>query len=437
MPDVLSSKPELVFLNCWDFVERFEYGLEDGKSWVARFTLFDPYFDYLLPRFITAFLDQQRLRVYFQFGWIVDGLVTRMSDVKSGLVMQAVPTFLQDGVRIELEVLAPETTVKSLEKAERQWKPGTSVEEIVRDVLSMPHPTLSALNNGVAPLVVETPVPCEPLTNAGNGVVMGTYAPLTWLRSFLLQYAVPKDPKLKGRPVRLWEKDREQGKFVLAPEGWQGFRTEIKRTYHVGRGQSAQVIEFTPADNAQIATQLGGEGYTTSVSSADKRVYEHVRSGVTAQPEKKENHPKQEMTAVRFSGASFARDLDKAALERTRQWADAQALAVQADLTVLGDPHIYLNDYIDVNVYMGGTLNTAGKRLDDSLRLVPYMSGQYFVLGYTHRIEGGQYTTSMKLTRAHQEVQANPASPSHSDDSQRIAPLPAPTSLPIGVDLTI
>lgn len=430
-PALLNEQDDQEFrLNAWETIESFEYSFEQGAAWVARFTVFDPTFEAVLPRIITARANAQRVLAYFKFGWMVDGPLRfgNMSRAKSGIVVNIEPEFLQDGVRVTFDVQSPEMFVKTVEKASAAWRSGTPADEIAKQALEMSHPTTSELNRKIPTPIVRTPVPCEPVENSGNPIEMRDISPVTFVRETVTRMAVAKDKALQDRKFSLFQSDREPGVLVFAPEGWkddaQG--VPIKRTYNVGRGQSAQLISFKPGDYPSVANQLGGVGRLSGVDSANKTQSTVSAGPVTSNPadnkttvvgesgsERIESTPAADAStattadSTRFSHMTFARDLATAVQERKVQWATAQALATQADAELVGDPHIHINDYLEFRTYVGGTISTAGR--DDasqSPQLLKLISGQYIVVGYRHTIGNGSYVTSVKLARAVQQDMA-------------------------------
>lgn len=438
-------------LPAWENIESFEFGFEQESAWVARFTVFDPTFETVLPRLIVARMAASRILAYFKFGWIVDGALREgnMSRAKSGLIVNVVPEVLQDGMRIVFDVQAPETFVKTMEKASACWPSGTAAHVIAKQALEMSHPTVSQLNRRIPSPLVRTPVPTQPVVNSGNAITMTDMSPVAFVREVLLPMTVAADVALQDRKFGLFQSDREPGVLVFAPEGWkdesQGI--PIKRTYNVGRGQGGQVRSFKPCDFANVANQLGGCGVINGVDSAAKTASSVSTGPVTANPA--DNKPlvignngvrQVESTAsrevssanaadsTRFTRFSFARDLDSAVQERKALWSRAQALATQSDAEVLGDPHLHINDYVEFRVYAGGTLSTAGRRdAAQAPTLLQLISGQYVIVGYNHQISGGDFTTALKLVRAtQQEMTPEPGDPAYTSDTvganQNLAP---------------
>lgn len=442
-PSLLNANDDREFrLNAWETIESFEYTYDQGAIWIARFTVFDPTFESILPRIITARANTQRVLAYFRFGWIVDGPLRfgNMSRAKSGIVVSVEPEFMQDGVRITFDVQSPETFVKGVEKASAAWQSGTPADVIAKQALEMSHPTVSELNRKIPTPIIRTPVPCEPIINSGNPIEMRDIAPMTFVRETVLKLAVARDKKLQDRKFSLFQSDREPGVLVFAPEGWKDDdqTIPIKRTYNVGRGQSAQVISFKPGDYANVANQLGGAGRLSGVSSANKADSTVTAGPVTANPsenkpllvgesgsESVESTPATgtdkavEADSVRFARMTFARDLDTAVQERKVQWAQAQALATQADAELVGDPHIHYNDYLEFRAYVGGTISTAGRSdAPQAPQLLKLISGQYIVVGYQHTINAGTYTTTVKLVRAvQQEMTPDENDPAYTSDA--------------------
>lgn len=443
VPSLLNEGDDQEFrMNAWETIESFEFGFEQGSAWVARFTVFDPTFESILPRLITARANAQKVLAYFKFGWIVDGPLRfgNMSRAKSGIIVNVEPEFLQDGVRITFDVQAPETFVKSVEKATAWWPSGTPAHIIAKQALEMSNPRVSELNRKVPTPIVRTPVECEPVINSGQAIYMHDMSPMTFVRETVLKLAVAKDVTLQDRKFNIFQSDREPGVLVFAPEGWkdesQGI--PIKRTYNVGRGQSAQVISFKPGDYAAIANMLGGSGRINGVDSANKTPSTVESGPVTSSPA--DNKPltvgesgsqRVESTpatgdavpnpadSTRFSRMTFARDLDSAVQERKAQWSAAQALATQADAELLGDPHLHMNDYVEFRTYVGGTISTAGRRdAPQAPQLLKLISGQYVIVGYQHSISGGTFTTSLKLVRANQqEMTPDDDDPAYTSDA--------------------
>jgi hypothetical protein len=134
IPSLLNAGDDQEFrVNAWEAIESFEYSFEQGAVWVARFTVFDPTFEAILPRLVTARAKTQKVLAYFRFGWVVDGATRygNLSRPKSGIVINIEPEFLQDGVRIVFDVQAPEVFVKSVERATAWWGGGAPAPLIV------------------------------------------------------------------------------------------------------------------------------------------------------------------------------------------------------------------------------------------------------------------------------------------------------------------
>lgn len=412
------SLPRNLRIDAWNYIEAFELEFGNHEAWRAKFTLYDPHTDFLLMQLLRARASAPVVRVFFQFGWIVDGSRVLMSPRRTMSVLTITPEFLQDGARVHFEGMSPETAVRTLEKGSAVWPTGANdphqkgAHLIVKEALELASPGQTSLNAGLKAVEVSTPVKCLPPENGDQPIGYHDTTPLAWVRNEMLRrWCVPVDPKLRGQQMVLYEDDRgtdsDRVRYILAPQGWNGLRPTVKRRYHVGKGRSAQVLRFAPTDATVIVNTLGGSGYLRSVSSRDKTVVTHDRGPL--QPDQTVGSvPAGSTDGLRFAQTSPARSHEEASQQRDNQWATAQAAAVTADLEVVGDPFIYINEYIEVRSYAGGGIPTAGVAHPDGQRrdgpvLLPFLSGQYTTQGIVHRISDGNYTTTMRLTRGLQQ----------------------------------
>lgn len=419
-------------VNCWDNIESFSYELavnDGGPKQIARFSLFDPEFNRLIPFLAKARNQTAFSSVLFQWGWILDGAEPFLSAPHVGTVFTLEPSFLQEGCRINVEVITTDIELRTIEKATAWWPDQTPGHVVVKQAIELPFQKRSPLNAMGAPPTLEVRTECEPLYNNGAGFLLNNEAPLSWLRRVVFPKLRPKDPAKQSQVVRVVPNETHSGFFLGVDSDLRS--PEIKRVYHVGRGQNANVISFSPTDNRKIGAQLyGGDGFMRAVDGREKKTLDAVARmpGVQDSPAKpasdeivmsgggvlKFDHPLSAAQKKSFEGwakefarterdditntppifvrNSAAHSEPELGQERFARLALAQQMVNQADLQLIGDPGLTLSDLIEINVYMGGTIATAGLPSGELVRVAAF-SGLYVVLGFNHTIEGGKYTT--------------------------------------------
>jgi hypothetical protein len=158
-----------------------------------------------------------------------------------------------------------------------------------------------------------------------------------------------------------------------------------------------------------MANLLGGDGVVAGVDGSDPKGSQNVeyRQGTIAGPD----NSQQDIAGnaldsnSRFYRHSPDRDFETIVQKQRARWNQMRNVVTQADLTIVGDPGVEMLETIDVQVIAGGTTNTVGRYSEPDgdqepgvPSVVPYMSGLYSVLGFTHQIDMTGYQTTLYLT---------------------------------------
>lgn len=440
----LVQSPDVFLVPASEAVLSFNYGLTEDSAWTAEITLFDPTFTGILSRIAAARGDALSTHVYFRFGWFVDGSTALMSPTRRGAVLSYEPEFAADGCTTVLSLAAPETVLRMSNKVHMHFAPGTPLHSIVRALVeetgeedsklsdsSQPLPArdgadaIAALTNNPRRLPrVRVDTELQPFFNNGQPITCNEPV-FSYIKSVLAKNAVPSNPSLAKERVRFYESEGEPGVYVLttAPPGGP-----IERDYVVGRSMSAQVIDFRVSDSSILSSMLGGAGYSTS-PMADKAA--GVPLATKGDPQRAGTQQDTYTTeSVKHVREGHAITLETLAQQRQAAWNLMAYGTVRADMELVGDPTIKLNDYVNVTVMQGGSHSVSGQYKDsvygertltlyedgpennqEVVRLrklkdpspITFLSGQYLVTGYTHKIEpGSSFTTSLVLVKVAQ-----------------------------------
>lgn len=389
----------------WQYIKSFTHKMGGKSGFHATFELFDPNFDVLLDRLVLIRQQNQRVFVHFRYGWLVDGQYTHMSPSYRGQVVDLDPHIRPTGVEISMGVMHPATAARTLIKGTtRGWPSDTPAEKIVKEALQLARPEGYPLDE--VP-IVRTPVPCAPIRNNEQPIVLNDTAPLPFVRKLMADnLIIAADPALRHREMRLIETcDNGRAVFTLAPEGWrEDTRKGVKRTYHVSR--AGNVLDFSPKDSKAIANILGGAGWTTSVL-ADGTPNREERSGVQGMTTAKPEPPSDKVdNGAYFTKPSFDTDLETMRRRRDVQWAKAQQVSVLAEAEIIGDANIEVNDYLDFYVYRGPTTANMGEYVDSlgekaptTLTKIELLSGTYTVTEIENTLGREGFKTKLELTK--------------------------------------
>lgn len=462
-----STKDDFKILPMQDVLMSFRF---DYLAWSTlpsfSMQLFDPEFDQLLSYFTAARTKSDEYSLYVRFGWGVDGqagekysptyettvinmqtsivpggmqlsvssipkqsVKARANRIKQAIsIPKGLPPELIAKVLIELEE-SQETTVDGLRSKDQ-----SSIYFGFDDVLN----TTAVQKTTTPRLEIDPDAACEPLENSNQPALIlpagGTA--YGFIRDVLIPRSVPKDPSKKQNPVYCYEESPGVFRWSVGKEARKESNKKM-RTYEVGSGSSKQVISYTPREASFLANVLGGEGVVAGVDAAKPKASQGVenRQGAIAGPTNSTQQPTGPVSDsnTRFYRHSYDRTLATLVQKQRARWNQMKNVAYQVDLIIVGDPGIEILDTVRIRMLAGGTMSNLGRystpgssQERETPTLVPYLSGEFRVIGIGHNIDMSGYTTSLSLVYSMEESQSE----SSADVEQQSEVPGAPESVP-------
>jgi hypothetical protein len=286
-------------------------------------------------------------------------------------------------------------------------------------------------------LEIDPDAACEPIQNNGQPAIilpagMTAYG---FIRDKLIPHAVPKDSNKSTEAVYCYE--ASPGVFRWSLFNGKDVR---KRSYGVGRGTSHQVISFQPRESSWLANVLGGDGVVAGIDGSRSKASQSVenRQGPLAGPDNSQRDISGNAvdSNSRFYRHSSDRTFETLVQKQRARWNQMRNVVFQAEMSIVGDPGVEMLETINVKVIAGGTTNTVGRYSEaDSEQergvpsVVPYMSGDYSVLGYGHQIDMTGYQTSLLLV-FQKEKKSDATTQADENSLPTLQPVSAPESVP-------
>lgn len=382
-----------------------------GAASHVSLSLFDPDFDNILTRLAAFYAEGFNFgRIYLRYGWM-SGTETGLPMLSANaeyVVTEIDTNFTPDGC--ELEISGVDSGMYDV--ATQQVR-GVSVlcddlpgDEVVRRILETDY-TGDALYK---PPKVITEVPMAPLQLHGTTKHLIIQNTTPW--AYCQQLAsgldadgkaastpklVPADPALIGRSAELVPESDEAGQTIIRVSVASPPATKKPvRSYVYGRGADGNVVSFKMSDNGVFSSMMGLRGPMQAVLPDG--------TAQSFEPPQQADYGITRYGPNPYARVVAAGDLKTLEARRKSVWAEASKIAVQGDMTVVGDTDIRILDLVQVTLFAGGTLANLGGYIDssdhrrgDAVRIVPGVSTVYSVTEIEHTIDGGSFLTNLKL----------------------------------------
>lgn len=340
-----------------------------------EFTLFDPTYDT-----IETLVAKSKGECQFQFGYTTGG----RSPMYQGYILEYIPQFLVDGIRIRLKGMSLALNLHRQMKT-RCWE-NKKVHEIVTQI---------AKDNGFKAVVDDTSDveyrEDEDDTKLIDKRWQQTSTDLAFIMNKLLRQAERKKDKASGYVLYF---DAEKNELHFHPPKTE----EAPVKTFIWRHRQTEVIEFCPhfQGNLLAALLFGGSSTNPTMNLTDTALKANLKSdtkgtgkGNVTDPAKKQTEKAQSEIEFQEGGRTYSVQPDEYFGEReAKHWwyRYAWMAAFTGSLKVVGDPTLKPFKKYEIIV----------AKPDGGLH---WTSGLYWSCGITHDINDGAYETTLKLWR--------------------------------------
>lgn len=369
-----------------NFIESFTYTDTMANTGDAfEIQLFDPTWE-LLDSDLFRNFDETRRKVQFRFGWGPDF----MSKYQYGEILKITPGAVsRAGVKY---TLTGADIISTRNSAGTPKVYQGKISDVVKQI---------CVENGWASDVTETDDVMELAGRDEKGQVAKGQVKKTWQKgnmpnlAFVNYLAVRSISKAKPGNFYAWV-DSSTSPPTLHFGPSTAHEKAIMGIYTFQTDRMGQVISFEPQVNAGTFT-FGGLA-STKVTTRDPSTRKVIEKEVTPTTFKASvaTGKRAHVASGSSQGFHIPPVTEEEASARIGAYYDRLSLsAMEAQLTVIGDPTVLPNNYVRVELF-----TPAGK---------PYFTGGvYIVISVTHEISPGSYTTTLDLKRQAQDVGGTP-----------------------------
>jgi hypothetical protein len=357
-------------------LENFKCDFSVDSIGTFEIVLFDPDYD-----FIENLVAQAKGECTFKFGYTTG----RQSPTYKGFILEYVPQFLIDGIRLHLKGMLLGINLHQKLKT-RVWT-GKKIHEIVTEI---------ATDNGFKP-VVDNTNPVEYYEDNEDTALKHKRfqqhsSDLAFIMNKLRRQAVRAKDGASGY-VFYFDYEKNEMHFH-PPKNEEG----PEKTFE-WRHKMTEVIEFCPHYNGTLLAALlfGASSTNPSMNLTDTTMKANLKSdakgtgtGPSTDPAKKMTEKPKSEVEFQEGGRTFTVHPDEYFAENdAKYWwyRYAWLAAFTGELKVVGDPK--LKPFKKYNVIV--------KKKDGGLH---WTSGLYWASGVSHEIQEGGYVSTLKLWRS-------------------------------------
>jgi len=353
----------------YNYFQSFTYDRKiNGKGNTGSITLFDPNWTYLES--FVLLKNQTLADVEFVYGWS-----DAPSPKRKGKITAYTPEFSSDGVTLKLDFY-DESVVSTYNRNNLSYKAGTRISDIVQQY---------ADDNNIKETMIEK-------TRGGfdSPIVKRNCNDVYFIQNEL----VPRAVNLKGLSGYTFFYDEKGALHFHTPlyNSKNSNDISVYKTYIVYRGMNGEVISFAPNDEAYMQAFLGA--HSVYVESVDPKTKKIIKSIVDSSNSSIQIISGKLSNAPTAKGNSPSRVIKSA--HPKQEHIDDQAKSrfavynlnnYTATAELLGDSHLPIMGYVEFIV------------ITSQDRIHP-LSGIYWITGITDSIDGGNFTSSLELSRS-------------------------------------
>lgn len=356
-------------------LESFHVRFGTEQIGTFEFVLFDPLYD-----FIESLVAQSHGQCTFQFGYTTGAT----SPVYSGFIMEYVPQFLMDGIRIHVKGMALGLNCHKKIKT-RAWK-GKKISEIVTEI---------ATDNGFKP-VVDTTNKVEvqedlDTTEQKDKIWQQHHTDLNFILTKLQRQAERASDGASGYVLYF---DYEKSELHFHPPK----NEEAPVRTFKWREKMKDILSFEPHYNGGLLASLlwGSSSQAPSTDLTNTETQPNLKSqtvggggGPQTDPSKTKTEKPSSEVAFQSNGRDYSVQPDQYfGLRAAKYWwyRYAWIAAFTGTLNIVGNPLVKPFKKYDIQM----------QKPDGSLH---WTSGLYWCNGIEHSINGGEYQTNLSLWR--------------------------------------
>jgi hypothetical protein len=352
----------------YNYFQSFTYERKtNGTGNTGTITLFDPTWTFLESFILLQGATQAK--IVFRYGW-----ADYYSPAIDGVLTGYAPEFTSDGVTLRLEFYDISVDA-NYDRGNLSFKAGMRISDIVQKY---------ADNRGIKAIIEKT------RGGFDSPIIQRNCNTLYFIQNEL----VPRAVNLQGLGGYTFFFDESGALHFHTPlyNPKNTGKIDVYKTYIVYRGMNGEVLSFSPSEDAYKQVFLGSHDvYVESVDPIKKKV---IKTTVNAS-----NYPiatitgTGEVNVIKPKGNSHGRVIKSAHPKQDNiddygksRFALYNLNNYTATAEIVGDPIIPIQCFVEFIVI------TAQDRIHP-------LSGIYWVTGITQSIEGGNFTSSLEMSR--------------------------------------